>query len=131
MSADLACAISSYVNFSQTSFADINYSLPSVQDGLAWLGSNSIVNVLDYGANVNNGIQDATAAINSAIAAALPGQSIYFPAGTYRVNTTVVINKSNLRFLGSDLGSSIIQPSSLFADYQPLFVTDANGQAGT
>jgi parallel beta-helix repeat protein len=44
------------------------------------------VNVLDYGA-VGNGVADDTAAIQAAIAT---GKSIFFPAGTYNVNASLL-----------------------------------------
>lgn len=48
------------------------------------------VNVLDYGAD-NTGTTDTTAAIQAAIAAAA-GRTVYFPAGTYIVTSTLSYN---------------------------------------
>jgi hypothetical protein len=63
------------------------------------------INVTDYGAIPNDGLDD-TAAINSAINA---GQSIYFPPGTY--NYTGAMNalaNTSYRFYGDGPGVSVI-----------------------
>lgn len=60
-------------------------------------------NVESYGA-VADTTTDCTAAIQKAIDAAQPGETIYFPAtgsgSYYRINGTLNITKPNLRFLG-------------------------------
>ena len=50
------------------------------------------VNVLDYGAD-RTGASDSATAINTAITAvaAAGGGTVYFPAGTYRTNTSIVL----------------------------------------
>jgi len=50
------------------------------------------VNVLDYGAD-NTGASDSATAINTAITAVATagGGTVYFPAGTYRTNTSIVL----------------------------------------
>ena len=68
-----------------------------------WINQ-QVFNVKDYGA-VGNGSDDDTDAINDAIAAAAArtykGGTIYFPAGTYKfISTLVITNTHGLRFLG-------------------------------
>lgn len=53
----------------------------------------SYLSVADYGA-LGDGVHDDTAAINSTIAAATTGSTIYFPKGTYIVKSPLLINKS-------------------------------------
>lgn len=48
--------------------------------------------VKDFGA-IGDGVADDTAAINTAITAAPSGSEVFFPAGTYLVSTSVLINK--------------------------------------
>ena len=48
--------------------------------------------VTDFGAK-GNGVVDDTAAINAAIAAAEDGQMIFFPKGTYKISSGLVIDK--------------------------------------
>jgi hypothetical protein len=50
------------------------------------------VNVLDYGAD-RTGASDSATAINTAITAVATagGGTVYFPAGTYRTNTSIVL----------------------------------------
>jgi len=67
-------------------------------------------NVRDYGAK-GDGITDDTSPLNSALSG---GGDIYFPMGTYRVVSTLQVNKpSNLRGAGD--GLSIIQMSATSA----------------
>ena len=56
-------------------------------------GQYGMINVRDYG-SVGNGAADDTASINRAIAAAAEGQTLYFPAGTYKTTAGIVIDKS-------------------------------------
>ncbi len=58
-------------------------------------GTSPFYNVIDYGAK-GNGTTDDTAAINAAIAAAAPsssptGNTVFFPAGTYLVSSTLSV----------------------------------------
>ena len=73
-----------------------------------------IVNVKDYGA-VGDDSHNDTAAITSAIAA-LPatGGTLYFPAGTYKVGSTLTFNKPASLILGagSEYGGTTIHMSA-------------------
>lgn len=48
------------------------------------------VSVKDFGA-VGNGVADDTAAINAALASSAGGLELFFPAGTYKVTSTIVL----------------------------------------
>lgn len=66
------------------------------------------VSVKDFGA-VGDGVTDDTAAIVAAVAAA--NGTVLFPAGTYRVTSTITITKS-LQIVGEGRGSTIISHTS-------------------
>jgi len=53
------------------------------------------INVMNYGAT-GNGTSDDTAAINSAISALRPGDTLSFPCGTYLTTSQLTINTSNV-----------------------------------
>ncbi len=53
------------------------------------------INVMNYGAT-GNGTTDDTAAINSAISALRPGDTLSFPCGTYLTTSQLTINTSNV-----------------------------------
>jgi hypothetical protein len=53
------------------------------------------INVMNYGAT-GNGTTDDTAAINSAISALRPGDTLLFPCGTYLTTSQLIINTSNV-----------------------------------
>ena len=55
----------------------------------------SPINVMNYGAT-GNGTTDDTAAINSAISALRPGDTLSFPCGTYLTTSQLTINTSNV-----------------------------------
>lgn len=87
------------------------------------------LNVRDYGA-VGNGATDDSAALNAAATALQSGQSLYFPAGTYIVNTACVLvrGKSNIAIFG-DGASSILRPTNqgptgTKQDYHTTFAID-------
>lgn len=69
------------------------------------------LSVKDFGA-VGNGVADDTTAIQNALNAAT-GRGVYFPAGTYRISTTLVI-KTNTTLVGDGIGKSIIKLTSGF-----------------
>ena len=66
--------------------------------------SNSIFNVMDYGA-VGDGVADDTAAIQATINAAIPivssgGATVYFPRGSYNCTNLTLASKSGLHLTG-------------------------------
>jgi hypothetical protein len=67
-----------------------------------------VVNVKQFGAR-GNGLADDTTAIQAAINAAKPGETIYFPVGVYSVSNFVVKNRSGLSFAGEGQKSTIKQ----------------------
>lgn len=69
------------------------------------------LNVRDYGA-VGDGTTDDSAALNAAATALQSGQSLYFPAGNYIVNTACVLirGKSNIAIFG-DGASTRLRPT--------------------
>lgn len=70
--------------------------------------SGAVVNVLDFGADPT-GVSDSTAEIQAAIDSVTNG-TVYFPNGTYSINTTLNINaatKLSLNLLGNGLASSL------------------------
>lgn len=87
------------------------------------------LNVRDYGA-VGDGATDDSAALNAAATALQSGQSLYFPAGVYIVDTACVLvrGKSNIAIFG-DGASSILRPTNqgptvTKQDYHTTFAID-------
>lgn len=79
----------------------------------------AFINIYDYGATGNG--SDATTAIQNAVAAASNGDTIYLPAGTYVVSSTIVIsNVRGLRIVGDGIDATKIVPSASLAS-QPVF----------
>jgi hypothetical protein len=69
------------------------------------------VSVKDFGA-VGDGVADDTAAIQAAIAGSPTGSTIYFPAGTYFVTDTILIDV-DVSFVGTgEMGSIILAQHS-------------------
>lgn len=60
----------------------------------------SVVNITDFGAK-NDGSQDTSPALNAAMNAAGPGDTIFFPHGTYQFNSTVML-KGDLTYVGDN-----------------------------
>jgi hypothetical protein len=69
------------------------------------------VNVVNYGAT-GNGSTDDTAAINSAIAALAPGNTLEFPEGTYLVTSLNPITVSGVTIDGSSNTAKIISKTT-------------------
>jgi len=63
------------------------------------------VSVKDYGA-VGDGVANDTVAINVAISAN-PGKRIYFPAGAYKVTSTILLTGDGARIQGDGWGTQI------------------------
>jgi polygalacturonase len=80
----------------------------------------SVVNVLDYGAD-NTGAVDAKTAIQSAIDA---GNKIYMPAGTYRIDSSVLL-KDNTHIFGDGIDATIVQEAGNSDDFTTsLFINE-------
>ena len=64
------------------------------------------LSIIDYGADPTN-TTDSTSAINSCIAeiVSLGGGTVYFPQGTYKVSSTILITNSNIKLIGAGIGS--------------------------
>lgn len=76
-------------------------------------------NVRNYGAT-GNGSTDDRAAIQKALDAALPGDSVYFPAGTYRISGSINVHTSSVRVYG-DGDTSIITGDTTAGDMMVLY----------
>jgi parallel beta-helix repeat protein len=70
------------------------------------------LSVKDFGA-LGNGVADDTTAIQNALNAGI-GRSVYFPAGTYRISTTLLV-KTNTTLVGDGINKSIIKLAAGFA----------------
>ena len=70
-------------------------------------------NVLSYNSTANNGTTDATSAITQAVAAVAAAGSgcVFFPAGTYKITSTIAVTTSGMAFAGASLGSVFLQPA--------------------
>jgi hypothetical protein len=112
---------------SKTGYLTVTISDIELDDLLASSGSNSVgylpagtgavastvqtklresVSVKDFGA-VGDGVADDTAAINLAIVA---GTNVFFPAGTYLINTSILVtSKNNVSLQGAGMNVSIIK----------------------
>lgn len=66
----------------------------------------AVINVLDYGATGDGTTNDA-AAITAAVAAAPAGSTVFFPVGTYKVNTGITDGGKTITFAGEGNGSVI------------------------
>jgi hypothetical protein len=85
-----------------TAWMSLPYWNPSGQ-GTDW------ANVVTYGADPT-GTSDSTAAIVLAIAAvATLGGVVYFPAGVYRVNSTITCSQPGVIFMGAGKSATIIK----------------------
>ncbi len=80
-------------------------------------GSGYSYDVTTYGA-VGDGTTDDSAAIQSAIDAAVlgGGGTVYFPAGTYLVNTRLNLIGSHVRLLGENLGAAKLKSTNTNAE---------------
>lgn len=80
----------------------------------------SVVNVLDYGAD-NTGATDAKSEIQAAIDA---GNKIYMPAGTYRIDSSVLL-KDNTHIFGDGIDATIVQEAGNSDDFtSSLFINE-------
>lgn len=90
---------------------------PWADTGLQYrvLASGTWVNVLDHGADPT-GAEDSTVAIQSAISSLVAGGTVYLPAGTYTISSTLSVGVDNIQIVGSGWGSVIKCASSLAGD---------------
>jgi hypothetical protein len=92
----------------------LNAPAQALANRTEWLRSQTL-SVKDprfAGGAKGDGVTDDSAALNAAAAALQSGQSLYFPAGTYIVNTACVVfsNKQRIRVYG-DGKATIVRPS--------------------
>ena len=66
----------------------------------------AVINVLDYGATGDGTTNDA-AAITAAVAAAPAGSTVFFPVGTYKINSGITDGGKAITFSGVGNGSVI------------------------
>lgn len=84
----------------------------------------ALVNVANFGAAGDG--SDQTAALNAAIAAAGPGDTVYLPAGTYQVSSTLrVANVRGLRLVGDGEYATNIVPTDSLAGEPVIQLDDA------
>lgn len=90
--------------------------------GFVTLVPSMYYNVMQYGAK-GDGSTDDTAAIQAAINAAQTagGGTVFFPAGTYKISTTLTVTHDNIQLFGAGRGSQIVA-SSTFPAAQMLWV---------
>lgn len=70
--------------------------------------SGACANVLDFGALGNNS-NDDTAAIQAAInSVAANGGQVYFPAGTYKITSTITISTNGVHLIGDGQNATLI-----------------------
>ncbi|HUH74082.1 MAG TPA: MopE-related protein [Chitinophagales bacterium] len=67
----------------------------------------NILNILDYGGS-KNGSADNVAAFNSAIKAAIPGTTIFFPSGQYAFSNTINITKDSIIIKGEGVSTQLL-----------------------
>jgi hypothetical protein len=99
--------------------------------GFKWLNTN-VINVKDkaYGA-VGNGTADDTVVIQAAInAVPAAGGVVYFPAGTYRVTTTLLVTRGNITLAGEGMGASTIIAAVTMTGNTPLLQVASTAAAG-
>ncbi len=131
---------------SKVGFLSVTISDIELDDLLAPSGSNSVgylpagtgavattvqtklregLSVKDFGAT-GNGVTDDTVAIQLAFtsaAALTPKKTVYFPAGTYVINPSTIIDATGCNIDGEGQSVSIIKPSALAQpDVNALFV---------
>jgi hypothetical protein len=117
----------------KTGFETVTISAIELDDLLAPSGSNSVgylpagagavattvqtklresVSVKDFGA-VGDGVTDDTAAIQAAIDSLTSiGGTVFFPAGNYKISSTLLIRYSRIGLIGDGLLASVISNSS-------------------
>ena len=98
------------VTITATSSADSSKSASSSATVVS--GAGTIRDVTSYGAT-GNGTTDDSPAMNTAIAALLPHDTLYFPCGTYLIGTALTtISQSHISIVGSSVGCVTLKLSS-------------------
>jgi hypothetical protein len=101
--------------------------VPVVQNNVtvkATLGQlQEVASVTDYGA-VGNGVTDDSAAIQLAVNA---NDAVYFPAGTYRVNSPITLKSNNMVF--GDGASSVIYYTGSATSQGALYANSGSASA--
>ena len=74
--------------------------------------SGACANILDFGADPT-GVADSTAAIQAAIDSVVSGGGtdgglVYFPAGTYKVTSTITISSNGVHLIGDGMNATMI-----------------------
>ncbi len=104
----------------------------SIKDGVAitnaQLWGAPLVDVTLYGA-VGDGSTDNSQAISNSIAAALSYETLYFPAGNYKVTSPIDISTKPLHVLGAGRGGDAFGGSRIFGSLsnQPVIIWNSLG----
>jgi len=102
---------SNVLELDNTSFfnpdADYEPATKKYVDDNSGAGPSDTLNVKSYGA-VGDGITDDWPACQSAIDAAVAGDTVYFPAGSYFLSTGWIAPKSDVRILGAGMGATTL-----------------------
>lgn len=98
-------------DFSYAGYHRSEIPLPAVPPGASF-------DVLSFGADIS-GQSDSTAAIQAAVdaAASAGGGVVSLPAGTFRIDGTVVIQDSNIVLQGAGSGSTFVYFTQTSSDY--------------
>ncbi len=109
----------------QYGFAEAKEKIKVVSKRTNNFSSGKKIDVTKYGASAADDGNDDTAGINAAIAAAADGDTIYFPNGTYVINTAIKTSKS-LKFSGQNVDKVKFEigknnPTNLF-DVKGIYV---------
>ncbi|MEN3278971.1 MAG: hypothetical protein V7607_111 [Solirubrobacteraceae bacterium] len=90
--------------------------------GIYWDQGGAVFNVMAYGAD-NTGATNTRTAIASAITAAQSagGGVVYFPAGTYRIDSGLSITANGITLMGAGIGATTIKAGSSFTTGDMLY----------
>src|SRR5207249_8140697 len=65
----------------------------------------AVVSVLDFGATANDDTDDSRAIEAAIKSLSAEGGTVFFPAGTYRIGSSIVIDRSRITLLGEGIQS--------------------------
>ncbi|VGO18691.1 Ig-like domain-containing protein [Pontiella sulfatireligans] len=96
----------SYSRLPDWSHAGYRWGEQTIPDNAGW----PVYNITSYGAVANDGNDDSAAIQTAVDAAATSGAIVYMPAGQFRVESLVYINRGNLilRGAGRDAGGTVL-----------------------